>query len=186
MKEHKVLQALEALAENDRHDGVPLSVEMRLIQAFRARRPKRTFPSWAAVCSIAATAALVAVVTVHHRTRPSVALYPVQPASAALAQAVATIETPRPVMPKAVRIKKSPAREEQTTTEIVTDFFPLMDPAPPFDHGEILRVQLPATAMRAVGLPVSEDHLADQVQADVLVGEEGLPRAIRFVKYEMK
>ncbi len=36
--------------------------------------------------------------------------------------------------------------------------------------------------MRTVGLPVSEDHLADRVQADVLVGEEGLPRAIRFVK----
>src|ERR1700733_748335 len=67
MKEHKVLEALEALAENDRLSGVPPSVEMRLIQAFRARRPKRAFPSWAAVCSIAAAAGLLTVVTVQHR-----------------------------------------------------------------------------------------------------------------------
>jgi hypothetical protein len=77
------------------------------------------------------------------------------------------------------------ARSEQPE-EIVTDFFPLMDPAPPFERGKILRVEFPASAMEMVGLPVLEEHLADSVEADVLVGEEGLPRAIRFVKYETK
>ncbi len=66
--------------------------------------------------------------------------------------------------------------------EIVTQFFPLMDVPPPFERGELLRVSVAADAMRAVGLPVDEDHLADRVQADVLVGQEGLPRAIRFVE----
>ena len=69
--------------------------------------------------------------------------------------------------------------------EVVTDFFPLMDPAPPFERGQMLRVQLPAAAMRTVGLPVREDHLADPIQADVLVGEEGMPRAIRFVRFDV-
>jgi len=69
-------------------------------------------------------------------------------------------------------------------SEVVTDFFPLMDPAPPFQRGRILRVELPASAMQMVGLPVHEQHLNDPVQADVLIGEEGLPRAIRFVKFE--
>ena len=205
MNENKVLQALEALAENDRRQGVPPIVEIHLLRAFRARRPKRAFPSWAAVCSIAAAAALLTVVTVQRQPPHSVALYPdnrAHAASAALARdpgnaaaartttRAATIETQkagvRPVMPKAARVKKPTVRKDQITTEMVTDFFPLMDPAPPFDRGEILRVQLPATAMQAVGLPVSDDHLADQIQADVLVGEEGLPRAIRFVKFEMK
>ena len=67
---------------------------------------------------------------------------------------------------------------------MVTEFFPMMDPAPPFDRGQLLRVQLPAAAMRSVGLPVREEHLADPIQADVLVGEEGMPRAIRFVRFE--
>jgi hypothetical protein len=69
-------------------------------------------------------------------------------------------------------------------SEVVTDFFPLMDPAPPFQRGRILRVEVPASAMKMVGLPVHEEHLNDPVEADVLVGEEGLPRAIRFVKLE--
>jgi hypothetical protein len=70
--------------------------------------------------------------------------------------------------------------------EVVTEFYPLMDPAPPFERGRLLRVELPASAMRMVGLPVHAEHLSDPVQADVLVGEEGLPRAIRFVKFETK
>jgi hypothetical protein len=70
--------------------------------------------------------------------------------------------------------------------EIVTQFFPLMDPAPPFERGQLMRIELPASAMQMVGLPVHEDRLSDRVQADVLFGEEGLPRAIRFVKFESK
>ncbi len=61
-----------------------------------------------------------------------------------------------------------------------------MNPAPPFERGQILRVDVPASAMRAVGLPVREERLADRVQADVLVGEEGMPRAIRFVSFEIR
>src|SRR5712691_3756974 len=30
------------------------------------------------------------------------------------------------------------------SSEVATDFFPLMDPAPPFQRGRILRVELPA------------------------------------------
>jgi hypothetical protein len=70
--------------------------------------------------------------------------------------------------------------------EVVTDFFPLMNPAPSFGRGQMLRVQLPAAAMQTVGLPVREEHLDDLVQADVLVGEEGMPRAIRFVRFDVK
>jgi hypothetical protein len=195
MKETRLLDALGALAENDRYMEAPPIVETRLILAFRAHRPKRAFSSWAAVCSVATAAALVTVIIVQHRPRHIASKPAVEVGSAAKAVATssreATIETPkvsghpvRSIMPK--RLPKPVQIEEQTTHEVVTDFFPLMDSAPPFDRGEILHVQLPATAMQAVGLPVGDDHLADQVQADVLVGEEGLPRAIRFVKFEMK
>jgi hypothetical protein len=68
--------------------------------------------------------------------------------------------------------------------EVVTQFFPLLDVAPPFERGELLRVTVPASTMRKVGLPVREDRLTDRVYADVLVGEEGLARAIRFISYE--
>ncbi len=45
-------------------------------------------------------------------------------------------------------------------------------------------MMVPASTMRKVGLPVNEDRLTDRVYADVLVGQEGLARAIRFVSYE--
>jgi hypothetical protein len=89
----------------------------------------------------------------------------------------------------AAMVRKTARRVRGPVTgpqEVVTDFFPLMDPAPPFERGQLLRVELPASAMQMVGLPVREDRLADSVQADVLVGEEGLPRAIRFVSFELK
>jgi hypothetical protein len=84
------------------------------------------------------------------------------------------------------KVAKRVPRPAPKPQEIVTDFFPLMDPAPPLGRGQLLRVELPASAMQMVGLPVREDRLADSVEADVLVGEEGLPRAIRFVSFEVK
>jgi hypothetical protein len=35
--------------------------------------------------------------------------------------------------------------------------------------------------MRSFGLPVNEDRLDPAVKADVLIGEDGIARAIRFV-----
>ena len=101
-------------------------------------------------------------------------------ASAAAAVLVLVVATwhyrqPRAVLPQAEAVQ-----------EVVTDFYPLVNPAPPFERGRLLRVELPASAMRMVGLPVHAERLSDTVQADVLVGEEGLPRAIRFVKFETK
>ena len=68
--------------------------------------------------------------------------------------------------------------------ELATDFFPLTDVALPFEHGEMVRVTVPAATMLTVGLPVPEERLADPIQADVLIGEEGLARAIRFVRLQ--
>ena len=89
-----------------------------------------------------------------------------------------------PQVPRRVVLAKaSPSADRpEARAEMVTDFFPLLDPAPPFERGEILRVSLPASVMQTVGLPMREERLGDRVQADVLVGEEGLLRAIRFVR----
>jgi len=93
----------------------------------------------------------------------------------------AIVETPA-VVTAAADVK--PARRRARPREVMTPFFPLLDAPPPVDRGELLRVNVPASTMRAVGLPVADDRLADRVQADVLVSEEGLATAIRFVKYE--
>ncbi len=185
--EQDILAALRALAESDREKEAPPEVETRLRQAFRRKQArKQARKTWkrSAVWGLAAAAGVAAVIASYpSRPRPE----PVR-TQAAVQQPAAVpqpIATPAPeiarVVSKPVR-KAAPVRPAQRR-EIVTEFFPLVDVAPPFERGELVRVNLPASAMRTVGLPVREDRLADRVQADVLVGQEGMPRAIRFVKY---
>jgi hypothetical protein len=52
---------------------------------------------------------------------------------------------------------------------------------PPLESGRIVRVELPTAMLPAYGLDVTPDPGARAVEADVLVGQDGQPRAIRFV-----
>lgn len=66
--------------------------------------------------------------------------------------------------------------------ERVTDFIPLAGaPAPPLESGQLVRVQLPRSALASLGLPVNVERANEPVKADVLLGNDGLARAIRFV-----
>jgi len=73
--------------------------------------------------------------------------------------------------------------------ENMTDFFPLSysDDQKPVERGEVIRVQvirvqMPRPALIAFGLPVNIERADVPVKADLLVGEDGLARAIRFVR----
>jgi hypothetical protein len=157
-------ELLRALADSDREREAPPEVEVRLKAAFRRKYRRRIWPYYAAV-GVAAGMALFFV----RVPKPQAHVQP---------QEIAVVTPPAPVLPVAkpvVRLKPRPPQE------IVTEFYPLMEDPPPFERGEVLRVSLPAAAMRSVGVPVSEDRLGETVQADVLVGQEGLARAIRFV-----
>jgi hypothetical protein len=50
------------------------------------------------------------------------------------------------------------------------------------DEAMLVRVTLPAEALLAFGLPINNDWVAgDSVAADVVIGSDGVPSAIRFV-----
>jgi hypothetical protein len=70
------------------------------------------------------------------------------------------------------------------TNEIATDFIPLsyMSTAGLQDGGQIVRVQLPRSALANFGLPVNMDRYNEKVKADVIFGVDGTARAIRFVQ----
>jgi hypothetical protein len=65
-----------------------------------------------------------------------------------------------------------------------SDFFtvPQGDAWTPRDGGRLVRVQLPRSALRSFGLPVNEERSWEQIQADVMLSNDGLLRAIRFVR----
>ncbi len=68
--------------------------------------------------------------------------------------------------------------------EVATPFFdlPFSDAALPLDQATVIRVELPRSALELAGLPVDEDRRNQRVRADLVLGADGLARAIRFVE----
>ena len=68
--------------------------------------------------------------------------------------------------------------------EIATDFIPLTQDArlAASEGGQVVRVELPRTALQRFGLPMNVEHAGGRVKADVLLGYDGVARAIRFVR----
>ena len=73
------------------------------------------------------------------------------------------------------------ADERRSRAEQLTEFYPLMYAPPPLYNGTLVRVTVPASTLQLAGLPVREDQLSQTIQADLLLGDDGTPRAIRFV-----
>jgi hypothetical protein len=68
--------------------------------------------------------------------------------------------------------------------EIVTDFMPLTydSGALAMESGHVVRVELPRSALVSMGLPMNLERAGEPVKADVLMGDDGVARAIRFVR----
>lgn len=67
--------------------------------------------------------------------------------------------------------------------EIATDFISLTyGDTEVGSDAQMVRVELPRSAMAGFGLPVNMDRADQRVKADVLLGADGLARAIRFVQ----
>lgn len=99
-------------------------------------------------------------------------------------------QEPKRQLPKPVRRhtgnRKAPEAQiaHHTTNEIATDFVPLgdMNVVSLQDGGQIIRVKLRRSALVKFGIPVNMERYNENVKADVLIGVDGLARAIRFVQ----
>ncbi len=91
---------------------------------------------------------------------------------------------PRRNRPASFRRPANAQVANHVTNEVATDFIPLsyMSTASLQDGGQIVRVQLPRSALANFGLPVNMDRYNEKVKADVLFGVDGTARAIRFVQ----
>lgn len=99
-------------------------------------------------------------------------------------------EAPKRPTPKALKRNTGSRKPEaqfanHATNEIATDFMPLggdMNTAVLQDGGQIIRVRLRRSELLRFGFPVNMERYNENVKADVLVGVDGLARAIRFVQ----
>jgi len=74
------------------------------------------------------------------------------------------------------------ARNDETDT----DYIPLtyLADATAMESGTVLRVELPHSALIAMGLPAPVERIDSRVKVDVVVGDDGVARAVRFVRQD--
>lgn len=72
-------------------------------------------------------------------------------------------------------------RATPESQEIKTEFIALSYARNP-DSGQIVRVKVPSSMMVTLGLVSTVEKPTDLIDADVVVGDDGLTRAIRFVR----
>jgi hypothetical protein len=74
--------------------------------------------------------------------------------------------------------------EINASEEIATEFLPITygSNLSQLDDGQIVRVELPRSALHSFGIPVNAERANERVKADVLLGHDGVARAIRFVR----
>jgi hypothetical protein len=53
----------------------------------------------------------------------------------------------------------------------------------PVERTRIVRLEMPASALRMVGFPVSEQIAEQQIVADVAVTQDGTPYALKLVRH---
>lgn len=68
------------------------------------------------------------------------------------------------------------------TRELVTEFFPLTYSNVPARGGYVVRMQVPRSALASFGAASVASDTSPNVLADVVIGNDGLARAVRFVR----
>jgi hypothetical protein len=53
----------------------------------------------------------------------------------------------------------------------------------PYEQGQVIRVRLPRQSLRDLGVVLRADRPMDRIPAEILMGEDGVARGIRFVSY---
>lgn len=183
---------LEALARDDQKLQAPAHVEASLVRAFRenAVRPVRAWRklSWVGVAAGVALAAwlLMAQPWQQHSESPSQAAPKIQaaqtPSVPQMALAAPGVRAQNRIGARSAHRSSRPAGG-RTGTTTSDEFIALSSGGGwyPVGDGMVVRVQLPRSAPALVGLPMSGGDASGTVTADVVLGEDGVARAIRFV-----
>ncbi|HKQ79592.1 MAG TPA: hypothetical protein VJ810_38220 [Blastocatellia bacterium] len=91
-----------------------------------------------------------------------------------------TEKRPKRLPPASARRRSASA---ESPREYVTQFFPVMPGGEliPLESGQIVRVRMPRSNLIPLGIPFNQERADETIRADVLVSNDGLARAIRFV-----
>jgi hypothetical protein len=184
--EHRLRTLLAGAALTDGLQAPP-QVERALVAALR-RRHRRMMAGRIALASALAAAVLLGL----HLTRPVEPRVP-SPVSANVRETFAsdplpTVAAPPPVVAKTAkrqRIRRSAPKpaEQKLAVREQNDFIPVgpWQAMEPMERGSIIRVRLPKSSLPGFGIPVSADRWNESIPADIVLGEDGTMRAVRFI-----
>jgi hypothetical protein len=169
----RLAMGLKTLGEQMRRVEAPGRVERRLVAAFRAQGELTPMPpraAWLAVgawtAGLAATAALALFLVGGHQPQRT------QRHARSMTQ-LAAVEVPADVA--------GMAGQDEDSGDFLR--LPNTEELAPNEAMNLIRVEIPRSAMIALGFSVSEDRASESVEADVMLGGDGVARAIRFLEY---
>ena len=113
----------------------------------------------------------------HEARKPSGAWWRVWATAAAVAMLVVAALALRPC-------PDAPVASDVVAEEIATDYIPMgfARSLAPDEFTHVVRISLPRSEMVRFGFPARADLGESRVKADVVLGEDGIARAIRFVQ----
>jgi hypothetical protein len=184
---------LRAFAEDTALAQAPARVEMRLRQEFRTQHVTLKMRRTAVVAAwtLAAAAVLLGAVSWRnwrqsHQGEAAKHLNSAPPANKINESEFAARANRRDpaAVPSGQRqpVLAEPGRPEALVADNEMSGFTFLPGAFVVDTEEaaILRVRLQRGALGALGLPVNEERAGEWIQVDLLVGEDGLPQAVRL------
>ena len=150
--DRELLQGLRALAADGTREA-PSGIEEQLRAEFRRHHLRRKMLRWTPGFGAAAAAGIVLILWLHN-------------------------EKPK-TTPVSVAVAVQIGDEESDAS-----FYPLpeAEALPAVENAMVVRVQLPVSSLQLMGVPVSEERADASVQADLLLGQDGLARGVRLVQ----
>ncbi len=166
----RLAEGFRALSRDWDGLAAPARVESRLLAAFRSNAGmpvRRSGPGWPPVIAWASAAAVVVALALFLvRDRQPQVSPSRHPARSAVQLAAA--EAPDWADP-------------ETAAEDGFIALPNAAQITPDEEVNMVRLELPRSSMIALGYPVSADQTSERVEADVVLGPDGMARAVRFV-----
>jgi hypothetical protein len=177
LEEQKVLTAAVAELAAETVMAPPADLESILLAEFDSTGlwRRRYFKPAAAMGAIAAVMACFAVL---HAPPQRARLQPVVTRKEIAGSPPATVKPARRSVPRPVH-RAHTAKPVEDAGPFVA--IPHTVPLDPRERMTVMRVEMPVTALVAVGLTAAVPDPAASAQADVMVGEDGRIRAIRLV-----
>ena len=163
---------------SDKFFEPPPEMEAFVLAAFDDFRRRRKHRRWGGVCLL--TAAAVGLAILIHGSpvrRPSETQRP-----------LVRINGAEPIPAVVTARAKSPRKRHRRKIAVVAvdpgpDFIPIPYTAPilPGERVSVIRTEMPVAALVAAGVPLFGSDAGASAQAELIVGEDGVARAVRVI-----